>query len=183
MKTLKVFFAGIILSTTLFLLPTHVMGQWSLGATYELRDDTPQSGIGIRVEREILNPAPIVDIALRAHFSYFKEENDISSEGLAITRDIRTYDYGLAATAGVSVGILKPYVGAGIGSNTIEVETEDQSNSDTEFIWNGFFGVEVTPVPNINPFAEYRFQQTEANDFAGGFESEGRFIMGLIYSF
>lgn len=183
MKKIKLPIALVILVAAFLMIPTEAEAQWRVGATYELRDDTPQSGLGVRIEREIFRPIPIVDIGLRAHFSYFNEENDLSSSGPSISRDITTYDYGLAARAGVSVGILKPYAGAGIGANTFKVETEEDNDSDSEFVWNGFIGVELTPVPNLNPFAEYRFQQLDGPEFTGGFESQGRFILGLIYTF
>lgn len=183
MKKIKLPIALVIVIAGYLMIPTQAAAQWRVGATYELRDDTPQSGFGVRIEREIFRPIPIVDIGLRAHFSYFNEENDLSGGGSSISRDITTYDYGLAARAGVSVGIIKPYAGAGVGSNTFKVDTDDGSNSDSEFVWNGFAGVELTPVPHLNPFAEYRFQSLDGPEFTGDFESSGRFILGLIYTF
>ena len=181
MKYIKLHTFGLLVLAACLLMPAQSAAQWSIGASYEMRDEDPENGFGLRIEREILRPIPIINIGLRGHFSYFNEENEFGVEdGPAISREISYYDYGLAATGGVSLGLLKPYVGLGIGNNTFDIEDGD---SESEFFWNSFVGVELTPIPKLNPFVEYRFQPSDSPEFAEDFDSDGRLIIGLSLSF
>jgi opacity protein-like surface antigen len=183
MKAFKLQYFGIVLAAACLLVPIQASAQWSLGASYEVRDEDPTNGFGLRVERDILRPVPIVDIGLRAHFSYFNDENDFTRDNQIISGDFTYYDYGLAATGGFSLGLLKPYIGLGIGNSNFKREAEDDAfdDSDNNIFWNSFIGVELTPIPKLNPFIEYRFQPTDEADFAPS--SDGRLIIGLSLSF
>lgn len=157
--------------STLLLLPLTLVdtadAQWSVGASYEVRDEDPTNGFGVRLERGILSAVPVVDIGLRGHFSYFNETNEASFSGATIDQTIESFDFGLAATGGISVGLVAPYVGIGIGWDNSSLEySEDIGGSSTEFreefdtedlYWNGFAGAEVTILPMLSPFIEYRF--------------------------
>src|SRR5699024_8031409 len=191
MKSLKLQLSGLVILAAVLTIPTQTIAQWSVGATYEIRQEDPKNGFGIRVEREILKPIPIIDIGLRAHFSYFNDENTFSfSEGTTIGSEITSYDYGLAAVGGVSLGLIKPYIGIGIGSNTIDVDLQEEvegyeDESESAFFWNSFVGAELAILPKLHPFIEYRFQPTEDPKFNYGesFDSNGRLILGLSLSF
>lgn len=148
--------------------------QWSVGASYEVRDEDPTNGFGARIERSILSSVPVVDLGLRAHFSYFNETNEAGSGNLTIDRTFESYDVGLAATGGVNVGLVKPYIGLGLGwdNSSLEydedisgtgVEFQDQFETE-DFYWNGFVGAEVTILPVVSPFIEYRFTQISGRD-------------------
>lgn len=184
MKCLKRLLTALVLISACLMVPHQAAAQWSFGASYEMREEAPENGFGVRIEREIFRPIPIIDIGLRAHFSYFNEENEFSvgGDGPTATREIEYFDYGLAATGGVSLGILKPYVGLGIGSNTFDVEDGD---SESNFFWNTFIGAQLTPIPRLKPFIEYRLQPTdEFEDVGEDFDSsDGRLIIGLSLSF
>lgn len=168
--------------------PEITKAQWSIGASYEIRQEDPTNGFGARIERQILKPIPIVDLGLRAHFSFFNEENNISEGGVSYSADVTNFDYGLAATGGVSLGLLKPYVGLGLGATTFDLSTEDRPNgdldtSDSSVFWNTFVGAELSVTPILKPFVEYRFQQTDEPNFATEFDSNGRMIFGLSLAF
>src|SRR5699024_798799 len=176
-------------------VPQQSAAQWSLGASYEVRNEDPKNGFGVRVEREILQKLPIVDLSLRGHFSYFNDENELSwGDGgeNAISTDIQSYDFGLAAVGGVSLGIVAPYVGLGLGSETVNLDPKEDtdfgSSSDSKLFWNGFIGAKVKPIPLITPFVEYRVKTNKAfkiNDLnRDKFDnSSGRFIIGLSLAF
>lgn len=174
-KTLLTFLAVLLLLP--FTLVDTANAQWSIGASYEVRDEDPTNGFGVRIERGILSAIPIVDLGLRGHFSYFNESNDLSREGVTLDQTIQSYDFGLAATGGVSVGLVKPYVGLGIGWDNSSLEYSgdvgDVGNISTDirdefevddFYWNGFVGAEVTIIPILSPFIEYRFTQISGRD-------------------
>jgi len=157
--------------TALLLLPLALTdtadAQWSIGASYEVRDEDPTNGFGVRIERGILSAVPVVDLGIRAHFSYFNETNDASFESVTVDQTFESYDFGIAATGGVSIGLVKPYVGLGIGWDNSSLEySEDISGSDVDLreqfeaedlYWNGFAGAEVKILPILSPFIEYRF--------------------------
>lgn len=152
-------------------VPQQALAQWSVGVSYEIQEETPKNGFGIRVERSLLGPLPVADVRLRGHFSYFSEDDNVLG-------DVAQYDYGLAGLAGASIGLLKPYVGLGIGSTSYDVEGFE---NESAFSWSGFIGAEVSPIPMVKPFVEYRFQQVDEPDFAPS--SSGRMIFGLSVAF
>lgn len=174
--------------------PQIAAAQWSLGASYEIRDEEPESGFGVRLERDILQRLPIVNLGLRGHFSYFNEENSVSRDGLTYSRELTNYDYGLAAVGGVSVGLVAPYVGLGLGSSTMDVSRDDfsdtgapmdEDNSDSAIYWNGFVGAEISPVPLLTPFVEYRLEQVSDYENLDDSieEGNGRLIFGVSINF
>lgn len=166
-----------------FAIPQHAVAQWGIGASYEIRQEDPQNGFGARIERQILGKLPIVNLGLRAHFSYFSDENGVTKNGVRYGK-IENYDFGLAGIGGVSLGLVKPYIGLGLGSTTFNIDSEDVQNADSEeskVFWNALVGSEVSIIPKLKPFVEYRFQQVEEPEFAPG--SNGRLIFGLSLSF
>ena len=190
MKVKKLLLSLAALAMLITAMPQSSAAQWSLGASYEIRNEEPKNGFGVRVERDILQKLPIVDLGLRAHFSYFNEENSLSRDGVSYSRELTNYDYGLAAVGGVSVGLVSPYVGLGLGSETADLEVEDEElpgeGSDSNLYWNGFIGAKISPIPKLKPFVEYRVKSdkefSELNRDAID-NSTGRFIIGLSLSF
>ncbi|PAU93689.1 hypothetical protein CK503_11095 [Aliifodinibius salipaludis] len=169
------------------MIPEKASAQWSLGASYEIRDEDPQNGFGVRLEREILNKIPVVNFKLRGHFSYFSEDNYVG-ENQATYGQIENYDYGLAAVGGIPLGLLSPYVGTGLGSTTTDLQNPEgafEEGSESSVFWNGFVGAEVSPVPALKPFVEYRFQSAESFDELENSvsTSNGRLIFGVSLSF
>ena len=59
------------------ILTSSAFAQIEVGASFELRDEEPQSGFGVRIQSGFLNSIPVVNFGLRAHFSYFSETNNI----------------------------------------------------------------------------------------------------------
>jgi opacity protein-like surface antigen len=184
------------LLSALLLLPLTLTdtadAQWSIGASYEVRDEDPTNGFGVRLERGILSAVPVVDLGIRAHFSYFNETNDLSENGLTFDETLQSYDFGVAATGGVSVGLVKPYVGLGIGWDNSSLEySEDISGSGfdirnefeaDDFYWNGFVGAEVTIIPMLSPFIEYRFTDISGREDVGA-DNISRLAIGVSLSF
>lgn len=184
-KCITALFGVLMLATV---TPDLVQAQWSIGASYEIRSEDPQNGFGARIERKILTGLPLVQLGIRGHFSYFSEENSLSEGGVTYSADVTNYDYGLAATGGVNLGMLTPYVGLGLGATTFDVSTQDLpggdfDTSDSGVFWNTFAGAELSVTPIFKPFVEYRFQQTDEPQFATEFDANGRLIFGLSLSF
>ena len=197
MKKLQTKIAFFIIAAAVLVIPAQsAIAQWGIGLSYQIREESPKHGFGIRLERDILQKLPLVDLGLRAHFAYFNENNSITRNGITFG-EVTYYDYGLAGSAGISLGFLKPYVGIGIGASTIDITVEevqqDQqsegSGSETAFYWSGFVGIELTPIPKINPFIEYRFAPVDEadqvfNDLSEeAWNSDGRLILGVSISF
>lgn len=139
--------------------------QFAVGASYEVRSEDPKNGFGFRLEKSFLDGVPLVDLGLRAHFSYFNDTNEISRNGVSASTEIDVYDYGLAALAGVKIGLVKPYIGLGIGNQQFKFEPEEVLGDESSFYFNGFGGAEITLLPLFNPFIEYRIARlTSAED-------------------
>lgn len=183
----------IFLVTLCAFLTTNVLAQIEIGVSYELRDETPQSGFGVRLQSGILKGVPVINLGLRAHFSYFSETNMIDENTFSYDETIENYDFGLAAYGGIKLGLLEPYVGAGLGSETVDLSAEDFSNApppgsepnedeESNIYWNTFAGAKVTVIPLVKPFVEYRFssRDLEVPDLN---DKTGRIIFGVVLSF
>ena len=166
--------------------------QWAIGASYEIREETPQNGIGVRVERDILSAIPILDFSLRGHASFFNESTTVSRDGATVERDFESFDFGVAALAGVNVALLRPYVGLGLGmdsSSLNEEGTTDPRGYDSDDLnWNAFIGSYIR-LPIVSPFIEYRFSRTFDRDI-DNFDSDdfsrdniSRFAIGVSLRF
>jgi len=189
MKFKKTIFPIVIVGLFICALPQKMLAQWSIGASYEIRNEKPKNGFGVRLERDILQKIPVVNLGLRAHFSYFSDKNSFSRNGTTYDSEIKNYDYGLAAIGGVSVGLISPYVGLGLGSNNAKFDVKNASlpgeGSDSNLYWNGFVGAKVSPIPVIKPFVEYRIQSTkEFNKLDQNVNtSNGRLMFGISLAF
>ncbi|MGF1668903.1 MAG: outer membrane protein [Balneolaceae bacterium] len=169
----------VLMISGLILIPTRTEAQWSVGASFETRTEDPTNGFGVRVERSILNIIPIVDIGLRAHFSFFSENSTFQN----VDTEFQSYDFGLAATGGVSLGLFTPYVGVGIGSDNFQIERGDSKLVDeSNFYWNAFGGAKLTIIPLLSPFVEYRWTQLSGVDEIG-FDNFGRLAVGVSLNF
>lgn len=175
--TCSLLFAFISISQT-------AQAQWAVGASYEIRDEDPENGFGLRVERSFLQGVPLLDLGVRAHFSYFNDENNITRDDITFSRNIDVYDYGLALLGGVKLGIVKPYVGLGIGNQQFKFNTNiDEFDFDeSSFYWNGFGGAEVTLFPFLNPFIEYRIANLTGTDDIE-FDNVSRLAIGINLRF
>lgn len=192
MKRVLTVLTGVLLLSSM--VPQQASAQWGIGASYEIRDEEPQNGFGLRIEREILQKLPIVQLGVRAHFSNFSDKNDVSSNGnVYADTKIKDYDFGVTALGGVSVGLLKPYVGLGLGSNTVDLEgddlPDDLDDSESKIYWNALAGAEVSAIPMLKPFVEYRysdvgkdfFRDVQQQDVPSS--SNGRIVFGVLLKF
>lgn len=161
-----------------------VQAQWGFGASYEIRNEDPQNGFGFRLERSFLKEAPLLELGIRAHFSYFNDENNISRDDFTFSRQLDVYDYGLAALAGIKLGIVKPYVGFGIGNQQFKFKSdfEDFDFNESSFYWNGFGGAEFTFLSLINPYIEYRIANLTSTDDID-FDNVSRLAIGITLRF
>ncbi len=167
----------------LFAFTNQASAQWSIGASYETRNEDPTNGFGLRVERSVLSAVPVVDFNMRAHFSFFNDEAQITPDEQSYSGDIEAYDYGLALTAGVGIGLVAPYVGLGIGAENYNFQGDQGFSFDeSNLFWNGFGGVELTILPMIKPFVEYRISQISGSDQIN-FDNVSRIAFGVSLRF
>lgn len=175
---------GYILFAFLFIPAETAEAQWGVGASYEMRDNEPTNGFGLRIQRDILGGQSIINVGIRAHFSYFSEEVE-SYRNIGFPAELECYDFGLAALGGINIGLLKPYVGTGLGSESFKfagVGTEQQRFENDSLYWNLFVGAEFSPIPVLKPFIEYRFTRLfDDDDFY--YNQNGRLAVGISLVF
>jgi len=163
----------------IFSAAQQTQAQFTLGAAYEIRDENPENGFGLRLEKGIFSDLPLIDLGVRAHFSFFNETTDITVDDVEFSTEVDAYDYGLALLGGVNIGIVKPYVGLGLGSERFEAKPQF---TESNFYWNGFGGAEITLLPFLNPFIEYRIKNfTGSEDI--GYDSVNRLAIGVNVRF
>ncbi|MTI88645.1 MAG: porin family protein [Balneolaceae bacterium] len=162
----------------------QAFAQLEIGASYEIRDKAPENGFGLRVQKGMLEKVPLVNLGLRAHFSYFNEENRISGSDGPTTGEITNYDFGLAAVGGVSLGLIEPYIGLGLGSETVDLNYDVSGpNEESNFYWNTFVGAKVSVIPVLKPFVEYRYSNKELSEPTISAKENDRIIFGVSLSF
>ncbi len=129
---------------------------------------------------------------MRAHFSYFNDDIQITRQGISFSRDISSYDYGLAAIGGVSLGLFTPYAGLGLGASHVDVDRNDlpggspfeQDSKGGAFSWKGLIGAKVSFLA-LEPFVEYHLDDiSNYDDELRDIEnSDGRWVFGFSISF
>lgn len=165
------------------------MAQTEIGVSYELRDEDPKGGFGLRVQKGILTQVPTIDIGMRAHFSYFSDDNSVTDGGVTYSQELTNYDFGLAIVAGISVGLIEPYVGLGLGSETLELKPEEvvgislMDENESNIYWNGIVGAKVPVIPLVKPFVEYRYSNNSISEPDVAELTTGRIIFGVSISF
>lgn len=188
----KVWMFPLLILLTLF-MTSNAWAQWSIGASYEIRTSTPKTGFGARIERTVKLPIPLLSLVGRAHFSYFNANNKITKTGgYSYSTDFKDYDLGLTFLGKVNLGVVDPYVGIGIGSDTYHVNIPDLGGGKTNksIFYNATVGAQATLIPFIHPFVEYRITKNNLKDFnfAGNYKqqadnSPGRLILGISLQF
>lgn len=180
----------IVAIITIFSATTYA--QLEIGASYELREEDPQNGFGLRIEKGIFESLPVFNLGLRIHGSYFSEENNVDEGGVTYSQDLTNYDIGLAAIGGISVGLIEPYVGLGLGTQNYERAIRDvqggsgpESGEESSLYWNMLAGAKVTIVPMIKPFVEYRYSSSELEkpELEDVDAQTGRIMFGISISF
>lgn len=186
------FLTVVFLMLIIVLIPQTSNAQWSLGLSYELRDEDPKNGFGARIEREILTTFPSINLGLRAHFSLFTEQTLFSENGFDTEKDFKTYDIGLSGILIFNIGLLRPYAGIGVGLDNTSFESfttnDDPDNSFREDFESlnayllGTAGAYVDVFPFLSPFIEFRYTQLSGReDFE--YDSYNRIAVGLSIRF
>lgn len=181
----------LLISTALILglilmFQTTATAQYAAGVSYENRSEDPTNGFGLQLESSIFS-VPMIDFRMRAHFSYFSEENELTRAGISYDEEIDTYDFGVAAIGAVSLGLIDPYVGVGIGSESWSISREEISGfedfDDSRFYYYGVGGISFSLLPVVHPYIELRysgFNEFEQEDI---FESDRRILVGVSLRF
>lgn len=185
------------------LFPAQSNAQFAIGGGYELRDEEPKTGYMVMIENGFLKRFPMISLKTRLHLSVFADEitvrdqdvlNELElNETQQLLSQVDSYDFGLAVLMGVNLGIVKPYAGLGLGNESYKIDYSippsltvpsnfKQSLSDNGFYGNVFIGTEISPIPILKPFVEYRFStfltQEEIN-----YSQNGRISLGLKLQF
>ena len=179
------FIGGFMISTA--------AAQFGIGATYEIRNNDPQDGFGLRIENMAKLPIPLLALGFRAHFSYFSANNKITKSG-DITydgklADLKDYDLGIDAIGEIKLGLVNPYIGLGIGSRTYKVDYQQvvalSKQKNSSIFYNGTIGVQLGIIPVLKPFIEYRVTKSNLKDFKGvtPANTNGRYIFGVLLQF
>lgn len=170
------------------------MAQIGIGGGLDIRSEEPTHGYGIRLEYRIVNLPPVADLKVRAHGSYFSDtqKRSYTVNGLVteVFEEKSAFDIGAAILAGVKLGPVDPFAGIGLGVDSSELNTDRTASrpgqlrgiNEENIYWNLFFGGELSIIPYIKPFFEYRFVQLINPENIDIKDSE-RFSLGIIFRF
>jgi opacity protein-like surface antigen len=139
----------------------------TIGASYEVRPESPTTGFGARLELPLLKKIPVVSIRARAHVSFFSDESslDLQNAQNNIPTDLSVWDAGLMGLVGVNIPAIpvSPYAGIGIGIESTSLEVGASANlgglspeiDAQNTTINGLVGLKLD-IPLVKPFVEYR---------------------------
>src|SRR5690625_2278069 len=159
----KVVLPALVLLASVLFISQPASAQSAIGASYEMQNKNTENGFRVRVDRSILANLPPLDLSMRATFSYFNDTNNNTLNNIDFSSEIDMYDYGIAAIAGLKLGLVRPYVALGIGNQQFNYDPEDNQeitdvipDDASSFYWNGFGGAEISILPFLSPFIDYR---------------------------
>src|SRR5690625_6333420 len=121
----KVVLPALLLLASVLFISQPAAAQCATRTSKEMQNKNPENGFGVRVERGILENLPLLDLSMRAHFSYFNDTNNITLNNIDFSSEIDMYDYGIAAIAGLKLGLVRPYVDPGIENQQFNYDHED----------------------------------------------------------
>ncbi|MDR9419639.1 porin family protein [Gracilimonas sp.] len=181
----------LLITIGLILFTGTANAQLEIGGSYELRNEDPKNGFGLRIQKGILGSVPVVDLGIRLHASFFSEEFDRDNLGQDYSIEYTNYDVGVAGYGGVSLGLIQPYAGIGIGTENYEAVVNNYSVSgdlnpegdESNLYWNLFTGAKVTVIPMVKPFVEYRYSNKELSSPTLADAQSGRIMFGVLLSF
>jgi len=195
MYPFKIVFCAFCLSgLSLLSLPEKSLAQIGIGGGLDIRSEEPTHGYGLRLEYKIINLPSIADLKVRAHGSYFSDtrERSYTVNGLVteVFEEQSAFDIGAAILAGIKLGPVNPVAGVGLGIDSSELDTGRTASrpnlligiNEENLYWNLFFGGELSIIPYIKPFFEYRFVQLINPKNIDTKDSE-RFSLGIIFRF
>lgn len=186
--------------------------QWSVGLSYELRNEDPKHGAGIRIDREIMTFTPFMDLGVRGHFGYYSDEVNLRQGDFEYTGEYRTYDIGISGLLLFNIGLLRPYIGFGLGLDNSSLDGEDLqqpgngSNGKrffskmvnepepmeltvSEFSWDSVdayllatVGASVEVFQFLAPFIEFRYTEVSGREDFG-YQNYSRISAGLSVRF
>src|SRR5690625_6542447 len=86
----KVVLPALLLLASVLFISQPAAAQWAIGASYEMQNENPENGFGVRVERGIIGNLPLLDLSMRAHFSYFNDTNNITLRSEEHTSELQS---------------------------------------------------------------------------------------------
>jgi len=183
-----------LLGLSILSFPEKSMAQIGIGGGLDIRSEDPTHGYGIRLEYRIINLPPVADLKVRAHGSYFSDtqKRSYSVNGLVteVFDEQTAFDIGAAVLTGIKLGPVNPVAGIGLGIDSSELDTGRTTSrpnrlrgiNEENLYWNLFFGGELSIIPYVKPFFEYRFVQL-INPKNIDIKDSERFSVGIIFRF
>ena len=187
--TKKILAAILFTLALVFATQNTASAQYSLGVSYENRSEDPTNGFGFQLESSLF-PLPLIDLRLRGHFSYFSEDNEITRDGISYDAEVESYDFGVAGIGSLSLGLIDPYVGVGLGSESWSASGPAEGDlgpimdiDDSSFYYYGVGGLSFSLLPAIEPYVELRYSGFSDFDREEIFDSDRRFLVGVALRF
>ena len=191
--------SAILVSLFVLLSAQHVLAQGGIGASYEVRNDQPKEGIGLRLEKIFGDSESMINFGIVGHTSFFSntitlKHNENGSGLIFSDTDLSTFDFGAALKVAVNAPIVTPYIMGGLGFENYKITVNssfdglDVPDDERTFMVNGTIGVQLRLINSIRPFAEMRFSQNFKDyDFEQTFDeikaSRNRYAFGVMLQF
>jgi len=100
----------------LFIGHPEAQAQWTAGVGYQYREDNPNQGVKVKLQRPLGAVGSRFEVFARTHAGYFflQEESFTGIDG-GVTATLRSYNVGLGGGVEANVARFHPYIGIGGG--------------------------------------------------------------------
>ena len=192
-------FTPIAILAVILLLAGDVFAQGGIGASYERRENEPNEGIGLRLEKTFGTADDIINIGIVGHTSFFSSTITLRSgengSGVIFSdTELSTFDFGGALKLAINAPIVTPYIMGGLGFENYKIRVNstfdglDFPDDESTMVLNGTAGIQVRLGSAIRPFVEMRFSQnTKDYKFEDTFRdlkaSKNRIALGVQLQF
>ena len=160
--------------------------QVRVGFNYTYRNAEPKSGFGIIIEPTVYS-IPHFDIDVRGFYNSLSTNDTRTYFTDTFNIKVNHYDIGTDAVGRFKLKFVDPYVALGVGYTSYKIMGRGYSQIKTSFLYDGSLGLEISAIPYIKPFVEYKYTRATVHNaqilLFNPNNSYGQFEVGLNVKF
>lgn len=133
----------------ILLTASFTFSQWQAGASFKIKKDIPEKGIGVHLNRNLPFQGATFGIKVRGELNLFRQTETKITDGESFKQKSLSEDFNLNITGNYFFRNFSPYFGFGIGYEQIHINQVSSRN----FLLMLMIGLSI-PINFIHPFIE-----------------------------
>jgi hypothetical protein len=146
MKTfIRILFISFLIFPVIPIFP-----QWQIGASFNFKNEIPEKGIGVNINRNLPFQRAAFGVKLRAGIDLFRQSGTETIDGRNVERSFKSEDYHIEIIGSFFFRNFSPYFGFGFGYSRININELNEGS----LLFSLLAGLSI-PINNfINPYIE-----------------------------